>query len=61
VIEDVTGFIERMKQRPATVRGIRARLARDFGMRVPASTVADALRFMSPVATSRTRRQRRAR
>jgi hypothetical protein len=58
VIEDVTGFIERMKQRPATVRGIRARLARDFGMRVPASTVADALRFMSPLDTSRTPRQR---
>jgi len=58
VIEDVSGFIGRMKHRPPNVRGIRARLARDFGMRVPASTVADALLFMSSRNASRTRRKR---
>jgi hypoxanthine phosphoribosyltransferase len=44
-IEDINGFIQRMKPRPASAAAAAQRLQREFGMRVPRALVADAMRF----------------
>ena len=46
VIEDLTGFIERMEERPATVEGVAARLEQDHGIRVARRTLQDVLTLM---------------
>ena len=46
VIEDLTGFIERMEERPATVEGVAARLEQDHGIRVARRTLQDVLMLM---------------
>ncbi len=47
VIEDLTGFVERMAERPPTLEGIAARLAQDYRIRVPRQTLEDVLAFMT--------------
>jgi hypothetical protein len=43
VIEDLTGFIERMERRPANIDVLARRLAREFGIRPPQRAIRDAL------------------
>lgn len=46
VIEDLTGFIERMEERPTTIEGVAARLEQDHGVRVTRRTLQDVLMLM---------------
>jgi hypoxanthine phosphoribosyltransferase len=60
-IEDIGGFIERLRPRPADAATAARRLAREFGMRVPRSLVADALRLRGrPASGARRETGRRA-
>lgn len=45
-IEDIIGFIGRMRPRPTTAAIAARRLGREFGMRVPRALVADSLHLM---------------
>lgn len=59
-IEDIGGFIARMRPRAPNVAVATRRLDREFGMRVPRALVADALRLAEGIATSARRTRRRA-
>jgi hypoxanthine phosphoribosyltransferase len=48
VIEDLTGFIERMEKRPATLAGLARRLERDYGIKVSHPTLKDVFALMTP-------------
>lgn len=55
-IEDIGGFIVRMRPRPASAAVAVRRLEREFGMHVPRASVGDALRLMKEaVKPARTR------
>jgi hypoxanthine phosphoribosyltransferase len=41
VIEDISGFIERMEPRPQTVEAAANRLSQDYGLQVPLQTLED--------------------
>ena len=57
-IEDIVGFIERMRPRPTAAATATRRLAREFGMRVPRALVADALRLQRRPASSSWKNER---
>lgn len=46
VIEDVSGFIQRLEGRPTTIEEIGRQLERDYGIRVPRETLKDALTLL---------------
>ena len=54
-IEDIGGFIARMRPRPTDAASATRRLAREFGMRVPRTVVADALRLQRGLVSRRQR------
>lgn len=56
-IEDIAGFIGRMRPRPTTPAVAMHRLDREFGMRVPRTLVADALLMMKTAAKPVRRRK----
>lgn len=47
VVEDLSGFIARMAERPDTTAGIAARLKQDHGIRVPRALLEDVLALAS--------------
>jgi len=47
VVEDITGFIRRMAQPPSSVQEAAQCLERDYGLRVPRSTLEDAYSLLS--------------
>ena len=44
IVEDVSDFVEVMKDRPGTVEGIRKRLEQDFGLKIRMSVLSDVLK-----------------
>lgn len=62
-IEDIAGFIARLRPRPATAAVAARRLAREFGLRAPRTLVEDAMQFAQawrkPGAKTRRRTGRR--
>lgn len=54
-LEDIAGFLDRMRPRPATIAEATRRLAREFGMRVARTAVAEALTGMGRPARSQRR------
>lgn len=46
VVEDISGFIMRMKPRPATTRQAARRLEKDFGLKLPTRVIDDAFELL---------------
>lgn len=59
-IEDIRGFIARLRPRAANAAAAARRLEREFGLRVPPSLVVDALRLAEAAASPGRRIRRRA-
>lgn len=57
-MEDIGGFVARLRPRPANAADAARRLAREFGMRVPVARVADFLRLAGDVRPNARRRTR---
>ncbi len=62
-IEDIAGFIARLRPRPVTAAAAARRLDREFGLRAPRALVEDAMQFAQAwrrsVAKARSRKGRR--
>jgi len=62
-IEDIAGFIARLRPRPTTAAAAARRLDREFGLRAPRALVEDAMRFAhtwkKPGAKTRRRKGKR--